>query len=251
MNTTQFGLVNLHMPIHYYNDSIWIWFVVKTPVSSSSHLAKATDKDKIVDKSLYQSAVGSLLYLSTRTRPDIAFAVSQVAKFNSCPTKEHWTAVKRIMRYVKGTTNLGLLYEKDTPTLLLWVIQMLIGAVILMIMFQFGGTAVTWKSKKQNCVALSTAEAEYMALSSASQDGVWLKQLIDELTQSIVEPIVLFEDNQSAICIAKNPTFHSRTKHIGIKYHYIREQIINQNVELKYCPTENMAADVLTKDLLK
>ena len=150
--------------------------------------------------------MGSLLYLATRTRPDIAFAVSTVAKCSTCPTKEHWTAVKRIMRYLKGTIHLGLFYGKGDPTCVgysdaHWGGDSDDHKSTSGFLFQLGGTVVTWHSKKQSCVALSTAEAEYMALASAAQDAVWLKQLIEELTQSSVKPLT--EDNQSAISIAK------------------------------------------------
>ena len=106
-------------------------------------------------------------------------------------------------------------------------------------LFQIGGTAVTWKSKKQSCVALSTAEAEYMALSSAAQEAVWMRELISDLRNPPATSTEILEDNQSAISMAKNPQFHGRTKHINIKYHFIREQIANGTICLKYCPTED------------
>ena len=107
---------------------------------------------------------------------------------------------------------------------------------------------VTWQSKMQSCVALSTVKAEYIALSGAAQEAVWLKQLNQDLT-GISEPVVIYEDNQSAIAIAKNPQFHGRVKHINLKYHFIREQVNNNNIELKYCQTSEMIADMLTKGL--
>lgn len=116
-------------------------------------------------------------------------------------------------------------------------------------MFQIGGTAITWKSKKQSCVALSTAEAEYMALSQAAQEAVWIRQLSIDLQIDSSEPTIVYEDNQAAICIAKNPQSHGRSKHT--KYHFIREQVANGKLEVKYCPTEDMIADILTKGLGK
>ena len=228
---------------------------VKTPVSCGSQLVKARDSDKPANQTLYQSAVGCLLYLSTRTRPDIAYAVNNVAKYCSNPTEEHWTAVKRILRYVKGTRDLGLLYTNDEPKECVGYSDADWGGdaddrkSTSGFLFQIGGTAVTWKSKKQNCVALSTAEAEYMALTSAAQEAIWMRELTTELGKEPTKSTVIYEDNQSAICMARNPQFHGRTKHIGIKYHYIREQVNNKKVELKYCPTEDMIADALTKGL--
>ena len=116
-------------------------------------------------------------------------------------------------------------------------------------MFQISGAAITWRSKKQPCVALSTAEAEYIALASAAQEAIWMRQLLADVRNHPREPTRIFEDNQSAICMARNPQFHGRAKHIGIKYHFIREQVEKGTVELQYCPTEEMIADMLTKGL--
>ena len=110
---------------------------------------------------------------------------------------------------------------------------------------------MSWKSKKQSCVALSTAEAEYVALASAAQEAVWVRELTAQLKDHSPEAITTYEDNQSAISMAKNPQFHGRTKHISIKYHFIREQVEKKAVELKYCPREEMVADMLTKGLAK
>ena len=110
-----------------------------------------------------------------------------------------------------------------------------------------GGTAVTWKSKKQSCVALSTAEAEYMALSSAAQEAIWMRELHSDLRNPQSQPTLIFEDNQSAMSMVKNPQFHGRSKHISTKYHFIREQVSNDKICLEYCPTEDMLADLLTK----
>ena len=227
---------------------------VKTPVSADLKLLKASDESETVDQNQYQSAVGSLLYLTTRSRPDIAFAVNNVARFCSKPTKSHWVAVKRIFRYLKGTTHLGLLYSKHAETEALtgysdadWAGDRNDYKSTTGYLFQIGGTAVTWKSKKQSCVALSTAEAEYMALSSAAQEAVWMRELVSDLGNSPINSTVIFEDNQSAISMAKNPQYHGRTKHINIKYHFIREQVANGTICLKYCKTEDMLADLLTK----
>ena len=111
------------------------------------------------------------------------------------------------------------------------------------------GGAVTWRSKKQSCVALSTAEAEYIALSSAAQEAVWLRQLTAELESPPEMATTIFEDNQSAIAMTKNPQFHGRAKHIAIKYHFIREQVSNGMIKLEYCPTNEMLADMFTKGL--
>ena len=230
---------------------------VGTPVDTSVKLTKSSEDSEAVNQSLYQSAVGSLLYLSIWTRPDITFAVSNVAKFCSKPSNEHWTAVKRIMRYLKGTMNYGLCYDKGKPGDCVgfsdsdWAGDINDRRSTSGYVFQICGTAVSWRSKKQSCVALSTAEAEYMALASAAQEAVWMRQLIDDLTTTSTTPMTIYEDNQSAISMAKNPQFHGRAKHIGIKHHFICEQVEKGTVVLQYCQSEDMTADILTKGLNK
>ena len=199
---------------------------VGTPVDSMK-LVKAAEDDKQIDQQLYQSAIGSLMYLSVGTRSDITFAVNNVAKFSERPTNQHWTAVKRIMRYLRGTVNFGLLYGKQGSSTTVgfsdanWAGDLDDRKSTSGYLFQIGGCAVSWRSKKQTCVALSTAEAEYMALASAAQEAVWMRQLTTELGNGQKGATTIFEDNQSAIRMAKNPQFHGRSKHIGIKYHYI------------------------------
>lgn len=230
---------------------------VSTPADASTKLVKATDDSDEVDNGLYQSAVESLLYLSSRTRPDIAYAVSNVAQFSNKPNKQHWTAVKRIMRYLQGTSNFGLLYTKEESNECVgysdadWAGNLDDRRSTSGYIFKINGAAVSWRSKKQSCVALSTAEAEYMALANTTQEAIWMRQLTIDLKNVPDKPLKIFEDNQSAMCIAKNPQFHGRTKHIEIKYHFTREQVKNGTIELQYCRTENMIADMFTKGLLK
>ena len=162
---------------------------VKTPVDTCTKLVKATEDEEIFDQKLYQSAVGSLLYLSVGTRRDITYAVNNVAKFSSHPTIQHWTGVKRIMRYLKGTTNLGLLYSKLESSKCVGYSDSDWGGDF----FQIGGGPMSWRSKKQSCVSLSTAEAEYMALASAGQDVVWMRLLTSELCGSSMEEIIVYE----------------------------------------------------------
>ena len=159
----------------------------------------------------YQSAIGSLLYLSTRSRPDIAFAVGKAARYCSQPYNSHWSAVKRVLRYLKGTTYLGLLYRPDELNLTGysdadWAGDTEDRKSTSGYVFMMSGSAVSWRSKKQSSVALSTAEAEYVALSCAAQEAMWLRQLFSNLLQDykLSEPTTIYEDNQSAICMAKN-----------------------------------------------
>ena len=215
----------------------------------------ATDEDVCVDQQLYQSAIGSLMYLSVSSRPDITYAVGNSARFSSKPTKEHWTALKRVLHYLKGTMKHGILYSQKGSGECVgysdadWAGDINDRKSTSGYVFQISGGAITWKSKKQGCVALSTSEAEYIALSSAVQESVWLRRLTSELGSPPKTPTTIFEDNQSAIAMTKNPQFHGRAKHIDIKYHFIREQVNCGNVQLKYCPTGEMTADIFSKAL--
>lgn len=226
-----------------------------TPADVNVKLVKSDGVSKEVDPVTYQSMVGSLLFLSMATRPDISHAVGVVSKFNSKPTEAHLTAVKRILRYLKGTINLALKYKNESSPLIGysdadWAGDLDDRHSTTGNLFLLAGGAVSWKSKKQAVVALSTSEAEYVALSSATQEAIWLGRMLTELGMS-QECVTLMEDNQGAIALAKNPIAHARTKHIDIRYHYIREALQSRLIDLQYCPTSEMNADLLTKPLPK
>lgn len=228
---------------------------VRTPVNPDIKLTQCENETDVYNQKMYQAAVGSLLYLSTKTRPDIAFAVGTVARFSAKPTRDHWMAVKRILRYLGGTINFGLQYSETSSSECVgysdadWAGDIGDRKSTSGYMFLLGGAAISWRSNKQSYVALSTAEAEYVSLSAASQEAVWLQQLVSELSNEDVRKTVLYEDNQSAICLSKSQVVHGKTKHIEIKYHYIRELVESGRVEVIYCPSEDMIADMLTKGL--
>ena len=226
---------------------------VGTPVDVSSKLVYADDEDEVIDSGVYKSAVGSLLYLSTGTRPDIAFAVSMVAKFSSKLTRQHWAGVKRIFRYLKGTSELWLLYKRETDSEISgysdadWAGDLNDRKSTSGYLFKLGSAAISWKSKKQTSVALSTAEAEYMALSAATQEAMWLRRLLTELKCNTESPTTIHEDNQSAMALAQNSVFHARSKHIDIRHHFV----CAKTVKLVYCCSSAMIADILTKGLTR
>ena len=203
--------------------------LVSTPIDPNTKLTKITDDEQSIDQQLYQSAIGSLLYLSGGTRPDITFSVSNLAKFSAKPSKHHWIAIKRVMRYLKGTIDFGILYTKQKSQNFVaysdadWAGDLDDRKSTSGYLFQICGGAVSWRSKKQSSVALSTAEAEYIALASTAQEAVWLRQLTTELGSGSTEATTIYEDNQAAISMSKNPQYHGRAKHISIKYHFIRE----------------------------
>ena len=176
-------------------------------------------------------------------------------KFNSNPNEAHLTAVKRIMRYLKGTIDIALYYKKTEDGVLVgysdadWAGDQDDRHSTTGNLFLMTGDAISWLSKKQTTVALSTAEAEYVTLSIATQEAVWLRRMLTDLCAEPKEPTVMMEDNKGAIAIAKNPVSHVRTKHIDIQYHYVREAVQDNIIDLRYCPTEDMTADLLTKPL--
>ena len=231
---------------------------VDTPFDAGSKLKKTEDGEITCDRAKYQSAVGSLLYLSTKTRPDIAYAVGVVSRFCSNPSNSHWVAVKRILRYLQGTVNVGLLYSARCESTVTgysdadWAGDVVDRISTTGYVFLMSGGAVSWRSKKQSCVALSTAEAEYMALACTFQEAIWMRKLLRSLSfdyENASNPTVVYEDNQSAICMSKNQQCHGQSKHIDIKYHFVREKVSEGQIELRYCTTENMLADMFTKGL--
>ena len=227
---------------------------VSTPIDNSLKLYVAKDQDEQFSVETYQSAVGALLFLSTRTRGDICFAVGNVAKYCSNPTLTHWTAVKRIFRYLKGTINFGLCYSSSTLPCIGYSDADFAGdqndrKSTSGYCFMFGNGAISWRSTKQTCCALSTAEAEYVALSTCTQEGIWLQKLLGDFHIPDISPMMINEDNQSAICFTKNNSGHGRAKHIQIKYHFVKDMINNGKIQLQYCPTTDMLADIFTKGL--
>eukprot|EP00731_Ephydatia_muelleri_P012155 Em0006g1049a len=226
-----------------------------TPADINVKLVKDDGAAKLADSVCYQSMVGSLLYAAIATRPDIAQAVGAVSKFNSCPTETHLTGVKRILRYLKGTINLGLNFEKTADSSIIgfsdadWAGDLDNRHSTSGNLFVMSGGTISWLSKKQPVVALSTTEAEYVALGAATQEVVWLRRLLSDIKASPKMPTIISEDNQGTIAIARNPVYHARTKHIDIKYHYVREALMDGVIDLVYCPTQQMTADILTKPL--
>ena len=228
---------------------------IDTPMDPNLNLCKATEECTLCDQEQYQSAVGSLLYLSVKTRPDITYAVNSIARYCANPTIQHWKAVKRILRYLKGTQDLGNLYRKGGDVGFVGYSDADWGGdtegrrSTSGYLFFLGNGVVSWSSKRQSCVALSTAEAEYIALASATQEAVWLLKLAEDMQIGSKEPMLIYEDNQSTIAMSKNPQFHGKSKHIDIKFHYVREKCSEIVIELTYCPTNHMVADIFTKGL--
>ncbi|KAF1318440.1 Gag-pol polyprotein, partial [Globisporangium splendens] len=232
---------------------------VKSPQDASLKLVKnmcegGCKHDETMKNVPYRSAVGCLMYLMVATRPDLAAAVGVLSQFASDPCPTHWQALKRVFRYLNGTQTHGITFSANTSGELIgysdadWAGDIDSRRSTSGYALILNGGCISWRSKKQRSVALSSTEAEYMALSEATQEAVWLKGILCEPGEhSSDRPVKVFEDNQGSIALAKNPEFHKRTKHIDIRYHFVREKVEDDQVVLEYCPTEDMLADMMTK----
>ncbi|GAV67049.1 hypothetical protein CFOL_v3_10558 [Cephalotus follicularis] len=224
----------------------------KTPMSTSTKLDK-DEQGKHVDQKLYRSMIGSLLYL-TASRPDILFSVCLCARFQSNHKESHLFAVKRIFKYLAYTPTLGLWYSRDSSFDLHSYSDANFGGYKVDRKSTsgscqyLGSMLVSWFSKKQNSVALSTTEAEYIAVGSFCAQILWQKQQLVDYG-ICVKDVSIKCDNTSSICLAKNPVHHSRTKHIDIRYHFLREHVECGDIVLEYIPTEKQVADIFTKPL--
>ena len=229
---------------------------VSTPMATGTKLTKTIEDSEKADLKQYQSNVGSQMYAMLCTRPDLAYAISQISQFSSNPSTSHESAAKRVLRYLNGTRNLGITFDGNQGLVLEGYSDADWGAgedrkSISGYVFTLAGGAISWSSKKQSTTALSTTEAEYIALVQAAKESIWIQGLLKELGFTTVDSNLIYGDNQGSIALANNPEYHARTKHIDIQYHFIRECVQNNKINLKYCPTADMVADGMTKALPK
>lgn len=203
----------------------------------------------------YRQAVGALLYIATTTRPDITTAVSILSRRVSTPRQCDWTAVKRVIRYLKETINLKLKLEAADDLQLIgyvdadWAGDKSDRKSSSGYLFELGNNTISWLSKKQTTVALSSTEAEYIAAALASQELLWLRQLLIDLDIPCTEATTIFEDNQGCIKLVCVGKMNARNKHIDIRHHHLRDLQTKGIMDLKYCSTDEMLADVMTKPL--
>ncbi|KAJ8764618.1 hypothetical protein K2173_006700 [Erythroxylum novogranatense] len=224
---------------------------VNTPMNQKEKLQKEDGAER-VDEGVYRSLIGCLMYL-TATRPDILYPVSVFSRFLNCASELHMMAAKRVVRYLKGTLTYGVKFSKIQNFKLYgysdsdWA-----GSIDDMkstsgYCFIFGSGCFSWCSKKQEMVAQSTAEAEFIATTAAANQALWLRKIMVDLQLKQDDSTEILVDNQAAIAISQNPVFHGRTKHFNIKFYYLREVQKNGEVMLVYCKTENQIADIFTK----
>jgi hypothetical protein len=225
-----------------------------TPMEERLKLSRDSTA-KEVDAMQYRCIVGSLCYL-VHTWPDLAFAVGYVSRFMQRPMTEHQQAIKRILRYVEGTTDYGLHYPRcpGAEHFIGYSVSDLASDIdtsksISGMLFFLGKCLISWQSVKQQVVALSSCEAEYIAATTASTQALWLARLLDNLLGRDAEAVELRVDSKSALALAKNPVFHERSKHICIKYHFIRSCLDEGSIKAGYINTQDQLADLLTKSL--
>ncbi|KAK2353501.1 putative mitochondrial protein [Trifolium repens] len=225
-----------------------------TPADTRAKIEEDTSSDA-VDSTMFRQLIGSLRYLC-QTRPDISYAVGYVSRFMSKPLKCHLLAAKRILRYINGTIHYGVVfpYSKDNGKLELsgfsdadWCGDKVDRRSTSGYLFKFQNAPVSWCSKKQSVIALSSCEAEYVAGSLAACQANWLQSLLSEMNIIADTTVVLKIDNKSAINLAKNPVSHGKSKHIETRFHFLRDQVTKGKLKLEYCSTDNQQADILTK----
>ena len=219
-----------------------------------------SDDDDYLDeegKTAYQAIVGSLTYGMQGTRPDLGFAVSLLSRFLTKPTYRHMTLVKGVLRYLAGTLKLGIVFSKHETKALHGYTDSDFNGKTLQgdgrstsgYIFFLAGGPISWSSKRQSTVALSSSEAEYIGQANAIRHAIHLSHFLNEIKIPPPLPITIYVDNQSAITLSKNPKYHTCTKHIDTAYHFQRQKIREGVVEIVYIPTDKMAADGLTKPL--
>ncbi|CAH9143716.1 unnamed protein product [Cuscuta epithymum] len=216
------------------------------------------EEEKEVDESFFRSIVGSLRFIYN-TRPDITFSVGLVSRFMQTPRQSHYSAAKRILRYLKGTSEFGIWYPKEELEVEMenligfsdsdWKGDSVERKSTTGYVFKLYGCPISWSSRKQPKVSLSTCEAEYVAAAYAACQGVWLNVLLSEILGEEQEAFQLLVDNKSAINLALNPVSHGRSKHIETKYHWLREKVSEGKLVLIYCRSDEQISDILTKPL--
>ena len=224
-----------------------------TPLSTSIKLKK--DDDNLLDTEEYGYAelVGSLLYLSVCTRPDIAQALGVLTRYMSKPSVEHWQAAMSVLRYLSGTRDYGIIFGRGSSELIGYVDADYAGDIDTRrsttgYVFILNGGVISWSSRLQATVAVSTTEAEYMAAAAGVKEALWLRKLMADFGKP-VKTVNIYGDNQAALKLLKHPIASIRSKHIDVIYHFARERVASGEVLFKYCSTETMLADIMTKAL--
>jgi hypothetical protein len=223
-----------------------------TPYSSTTKLTKS-NSPTLSDPTQFRSLVGVLQYL-TFTHPDLSFAVNHICQFMHSPTEDHLMVAKRISHYLRGTLHCVLLFQPSSLKLqgyvdADWAVDQsdrrsTSGYVVFL-----GSTPITWVSKKQCTVSRSSTEAKYRNLASATTELFWIRMILKDLGVFLADSPILWCDNLSALALASNPVFHTRTKHIEVDYHFVHEKVVRRDIVIKFVSTKDQLADILIKSL--
>ena len=237
------------------------------PLPSQDRDSEYDAETRRMSQTPYRKAVGSLIYAVLGTRLDIAYAVGVASRFLSNPSFEHWRAVKRIFRYLQGTKKFALTYggsdSEDPMKLVAYSDSDFTGSVpdrksTSGYIFKLNNSSISWQAKKQPTVSTSTTEVEYIGLANTVSEAIAVRTILKEIGEGSKAPVIInlvnnattiFGDNQGSIALAKNAKHSERTRHIDVKYHFIREAVSDNIVDIKYISTENMIADAMTKAL--
>ncbi len=226
---------------------------ISIPLEQNVKLS-ADERDLVEDTTMYRRIVGSLVYM-TITRLDLSYVVGMASQFMQTPQKPHLDVVKRILRYIKHTLKCGIFYEVKSQlqvhgyTDADWVGNVSNRRSTSGFMFSFRTGDVSWSSKKQPTIALSSTKAEYRGVAIATCEIVWLQKLLSNLGQLVDAPVVIYCDNISSILLANNPVYHARTKHIEAHYHFIREKVLTKEIDFIHVSTEDQVVNIFTKAL--
>lgn len=226
----------------------------KTPLPDGTVL---TNPQRGPDKELpYRELIGVLMHLSNTVHPDITYSVNLLSRFMNCYSYDHWNAAKHVLQYLKGSPEFGLVFgsEEEASKFEGYADADFAGdradrKSTSGYLFVYNGALISWRSKKQSMVAQSTQESEYISLSWAAREAVWIKNLARDMGEHTPGPITIKCDNQAAIRLSKSEIVNERTKHIDVKMHFVRDLVRKRMVDVVYCPSDKMLADLLTKVL--
>jgi hypothetical protein len=215
-----------------------------------------SSESELVDPTLYQQLIGSSMYL-VNTRPNICFVVNTLSQVMVEPRRVHWVATKHVLKYLRGTIDYGLSYVQGDGVRLMgytdsdWAANVVDRKNTSRCCFSLGSTFVSWFSRKQKLVALTSVEVEYMEASQASCEAIWLRKLLIGLFGQKLQSTIIHYDNHSCIKLSENPVFHDRSKHVDIRYHFSQDYVQRGAVKLQYIFIDEQVADILMKALLK
>lgn len=230
--------------------------VKSSDVPLNPSYGKGAESDLLPSNDGYRQLIGCLLYISVSTRPDVSASVSILAQKVAGPNQEDWNGAKRIVKYLKGTAGLSLLLGVTCGQAALvgyadtnWAESRIDRKSNSGFIFRLFDGTVSWTCKRQTCVALSSTEAEFIALSDACREVLWIRRIMMDFNVNLDGPTTIYEDNQSCLKLIEEEKLSNRSKHIDVRYHFVKDYVEKNIVFCVYCPTETMLADLLTKPL--